>query len=123
MKNGLFSFLLLGSTPLFAADAGSGRQGNLIQTFIMIGIAILFFYFILWRPEQKRRKKLEAQRGSMKKGDRVIAMGLVGTIDKIEEKTVILKSVDGSKFEVVKGAISEVQPSSSVEKVDDAKDK
>ena len=58
----------------------------------------------------------------MKKGDRVTAMGLVGTVDKIEEKTVILKSVDGSKFEVVKAAISEVQPSATVEKTNENKD-
>lgn len=29
---------------------------SLWQTFIMIGVALAFFYLILWRPEQKRRK-------------------------------------------------------------------
>ena len=62
----------------------------------------------MWRPEQKRRKSLEAQRNSLKKGDRVTAMGIIGTIFRIEENTVILKMVDGSKIEFLKAAISDV---------------
>lgn len=91
------------------AQAQSGREGNMIQTFIMIGIAILFFYFILWRPERKRRKALETQRNAMKKGDRATAMGIIGTIDKVEDQTVILTMVDGAKIEVLKQAITEVK--------------
>jgi len=109
MKNWLFLLPIFSSSSLFAQANGQARQGNFMQTLIMIGIAILFFYFILWRPEKKRRKALETQRSSMKKGDRVTAMGLVGTLDKIEEKTVILKTVDGSKIEVVKAGITDVQ--------------
>lgn len=47
-------------------------------------------------------------RGKMKKGDRVTALGIIGTVDRINENTVILRMVDGSKIEVLKGAISEV---------------
>lgn len=81
-----------------------------MQTFIMIGIALVFFYFILWRPEQKRRKAGEAMRSSLKKGDRVTAMGIVGRVDKINDQTVILKMIDGAKIEMLKAAITEVQP-------------
>ncbi len=103
--------LFFGAAPLLAQKNGApaGREGNIMQTLIMIGIAIVFFYFILWRPERKRRKALEAQRSAMKKGDRVTAMGIIGTIDKIQEKSVILSMVDGSKIEVLKAAITEVQ--------------
>lgn len=80
------------------------------QTLVMIAVALLFFYIILWRPEQKRRKEMEAQRNSLKKGDRVTAMGIVGTVVRIQEGTVILKMVDGSKIEFLKAAISEVIP-------------
>lgn len=78
------------------------------QTLIMLAIAAVFFYFILWRPEQKRRKQLEKQRSALKKGDRVTAMGIVGVVARVQEHTVILRMVDGSKIEVLKGAINEV---------------
>lgn len=99
----------------FLADAAPARnQGSFWQTLIMIAIAIVFFYFILWRPEQKRRKAMEAKRGAMKKGDRVTAMGIVGTLERIKDQTVILKMVDGAKVEMLKGAITEVIASEDV---------
>lgn len=103
---------------LFFAQQAAGREGNLIQTLIMIGIAIVFFYFILWRPERKRRKALEEQRSGMKKGDTITAMGIVGTLEQIKDKTVVLKNVDGSKIEILKMAISEVHPAGQAEKTE-----
>lgn len=88
------------------------RDQGMTQTFLMIAIALLFFYLILWRPEQKRRKALEQQRSSMKKGDKVTAMGIIGTLVRVEEHTVILKMYDGSKIEMLKAAISDVVPGS-----------
>jgi preprotein translocase subunit YajC len=102
---------VLPAAASFAQD-GQNPAGGITQTLLMIGIALIFFYFILWRPEQKRRKAAEQMRTSLKKGDRVTAMGIIGRVDKIQEHTVILKMVDGSKIEVIKGAITDVQPSS-----------
>lgn len=110
MKKLFTLFPLFATGSLFAQNGQTGREGNFMQTIIMLAIAVVFFYFILWRPERKRRKALETQRSSMKSGDRVTAMGIVGTIDKIEDKTVILKNIDGSKIEILKMAITEVQP-------------
>ncbi len=106
-----FSSFLLTST-IWADDAGAGREGGLSQTLMILGMALVFFYFILWRPEQKRRKLVEKQRSSMKIGDRVTAMGIVGTLSQIQEATVILKMVDGSKIEMLKNCITDVQSSS-----------
>lgn len=101
--NGLYAE---GETPTPPMEQGFG------QTLVMIAIAMVFFYIILWRPEQKRRKELEAQRSQMKKGDKVTAMGIIGTIVRIQENTVIVRMVDGSKIEFLKAAISDVLPGS-----------
>ena len=99
------------SLPLFAEDPSSAaRDQSVWQTLIIIGAALLFFYMILWRPEQKRRKKIQEQHSAMQKGDRVTAMGIVGTLVRVGEKTAILKMIDGSKIEVLLGAISDVEP-------------
>lgn len=98
------------SLPFFA-QAQNGREGNFMQTLIMIAIAIIFFYFILWRPERKRRKAMENLRSNMKKGDRVTAMGILGEVEQVKDNSVILKMVDGAKIEVVKQAITEIQNS------------
>lgn len=78
------------------------------QTLVMIAIAFMFFYVILWRPEQKRRKALEEQRSMLKKGSRVAAMGIIGTVVRVGEQTVILKMYDGAKLEFYKAAITDV---------------
>ncbi len=111
----IFAFLpvaMLSSVSLFAdgAPAATGGGGNMMQTGLMLVVALLFFYFILWRPEQKRRKAMEKQRSGLKKGDRVTAMGIVGTVARINENSVVLKMVEGAKIEVLKSAVTEVQP-------------
>jgi preprotein translocase subunit YajC len=111
----LASLFVMGSS-LFAEGAEAAPaardQGSFWQTLIMIGIALVFFYFILWRPEQKRRKAMEQQRSALKKGDRVTAMGIIGSVVRVQETTVNLKMCDGAKIEVLKAAITDVQPGS-----------
>lgn len=104
----LFMFtLFMGSFPLLANEDSTSGRNTFAQPAIMLGIAILFFYFILWRPEQKRRKAMEKRRNELSRGDKVTAMGIVGTIDEIREHTVVLNITSG-KIEILKAAISEV---------------
>jgi preprotein translocase subunit YajC len=100
--------------PIFAEDEDlpPPRDQSQWMSLVMIALAFVFIYLMMWRPEQKRRKELEAQRSSLKKGDRVTAVGIVGTVIRIQENTVILKMYDGSKIEVLKGVINEVLPGS-----------
>lgn len=119
LMKGLIALFLLSFSTLFADEPAAGRGGSLYQTLMLIAVAGLFFYFILWRPEQKRRKAAEQQRGSLQKGDKVTAMGIVGEVSSIKENTVILKMVDGAKIEFLKAAITDVQkPSVEVQDKD-----
>ncbi|MGR3973120.1 MAG: preprotein translocase subunit YajC [Candidatus Rhabdochlamydia sp.] len=90
--------------------SSSGQDNSFSQTLLLLGFGVLFFYFLLWRPEQKRRKAADKLRGSLKVGDRVIAMGIIGTIDHVREESIILKMCDESKIEILKAAVSEVYP-------------
>lgn len=107
-------FSMLATTGLFAdGEEAPAQERGMSQTLIMIVIALVFFYFIMWRPERKRRKALEQRRSSIRKGDRVTAMGIIGTVSKVEDNTVIVKMYDGAKVEFLKGAITDVQPAGS----------
>jgi len=100
------------------ADATAAGT-NISQTLIMVAIFALFSYFVLWRPDKKRRERMKILRDNLTKGDVVIAMGILATVDEVHERTVILKQCDGSKIEMLKAAISEIETkmhSSKVEK-------
>lgn len=107
-KKFVYALFFLFPAMLMADPEEVTSTQSMAQTFVMIGIAALFFYVILWRPEQKRRKVLEAQRSNLKKGDRVTAMGIIGTVDEIKEHSIVLRNIDGSKIEILSAAISDV---------------
>jgi preprotein translocase subunit YajC len=121
------TFFLLMNGRLFAeADEAvpPPADQSFWQTLVMIGIAFMFFYVILWRPEQKKRKILEAQRSGLQKGDRVVALGIIGTVVRVGEHTVIIKMYDGSsKIEVYKAAVTDVLPETDDAKGDGKKEK
>lgn len=114
-----FTPLFLCFSPVLLAEANSDipmpRDQGLWQTLLMAAVALFCFYFILWRPEQKRRKVVEEQRNALKKGDRVTAMGIIGTVIRVQDHTIILKMYDGSKIEVLKAAINDVIPGTEEE--------
>lgn len=116
MKKWMFSLstLLFVQLPAFATDdMPPARDQGIWQTAMMIGIFLVFFYFILFRPEQKRRQAADEQRAQIKKGDRVTAMGIIGTVARVQDQTFILKMYDGSQIEVLKGAVTDAGPAST----------
>jgi preprotein translocase subunit YajC len=53
-------------------------------------IAIMYFFMI--RPEQKRRKEMQAFRDGLKSGDKVItAGGIYAVVKKVEETTLLIE--------------------------------
>ena len=112
--------LCLSSSSLLADDQTITEmvqppENNLLQTVIIFALVGAFFYLVVVRPESKRRALLAQQRSSLKLGDRVVAVGILGTVERIEEKTIVLKMIDGGRVEVVKAAITEVIPPTSSE--------
>ena len=62
----------------FLADAASGAEGATPGGFspiIMIVLMVAIFYFMLIRPENKRKKEAEQMRSAVKTGDRITTIG------------------------------------------------
>ena len=85
--------------------AGAAPQGGGMVWIMLIGIFAIMYFFMI-RPQRKQQKELQNFRAGLKKGDKVVtAGGIYGTIDQVEEKTVLIK-VDGDvKLRVAKDSL------------------
>ncbi|GGL41083.1 preprotein translocase subunit YajC [Sporolactobacillus putidus] len=63
-----------------------------LSTFIPLIIFVAIFYFLLIRPQQKRTKETKEMQSSLSRGDKIVTIGgLQGTIDSIDDQTVVLR--------------------------------
>ena len=97
----MFYFLTEG-TP--APDAGAGLLGMLPMLLIMVAV----FYFMIIRPENKRKKEAEELRSNIKNGDKIVTIGgITGkVVDVKEDKFVIETGADQVRIEFAKWALS-----------------
>ena len=81
---------------------------NPMSTIIMLVIMVAIFYFMLIRPENKRKKEAEQMRSSLKVGDRITTIGgIQGKVIHIaDEKFVIETGADQVRIEFAKWALS-----------------
>ncbi|ANR71160.1 preprotein translocase subunit YajC [Selenomonas sp. oral taxon 126] len=72
-------------------------------------ILVLFFYFLLYRPQKQAQKKRDAMLAALKVGDEIITLGgMHGRITAIDEKTVTLRAADNVNIVFERSAISAV---------------
>jgi len=85
----------------------TGIEG-LIGMLPMLLIMVALFYFMLIRPEKKRKKEAEEMRSAMKNGDKVTTIGgITGTVvDVKSDKFVLETGADQVRIEFMKWALS-----------------
>lgn len=78
------------------------------ESILMLVVLIAVFYFLLIRPENKRKKKAQEMRDSLKKGDVITTIGgIVGKIVMVNPETLVIEtSEDRVRMEITKWAIS-----------------
>ncbi len=91
------------STTLLTSDS-SGTM----MTIVSFAILIAIFYFMLIRPENKRKKAAAKMRSELAMGDQVTTIGgVVGTIVAITEENIVIEtSADRVRMEFAKWAVS-----------------
>ncbi len=94
----------------FLADAttNTGAVGGMGSTVLMLVIMVAVFYFLLIRPENKRKKEAEEMRSSVKVGDQITTIGgITGTVVHVkDEKFVLETGADQVRIEFAKWALS-----------------
>ena len=78
-----------------------------MDSILLLVAMVAVFYFLIIRPENKRKKQAETMRNSLKKGERITTIGgMVGKIVQVNDSTIVFEtSEDRVRIEVTKWAV------------------
>jgi preprotein translocase subunit YajC len=108
-------------TTAWAADAGGPAGDAGLINLLFLGGFVLIFYFLLWRPQSKRRKEHQALMTGLAKGDEVVtAGGIVGQINKVEDDFVKIQVAANMELRVQKSAVGATLPKGTLKSLDEA---
>ena len=87
---------------------GTATTGGMGSSILMIVAMLGIFYFMLIRPENKRKKEAEQTRNSVKTGDEIVTIGgIVGKVVNVKDDKIVMEtSADQVRIELMKWAIS-----------------
>ena len=90
-----------------SADATAGT-GSMLGMILPLVLLIAVFYFLLIRPENKKKKAAAKMRSELSVGDQITTIGgIVGTICAVKENTIVIEtSSDRVRMEFTKWAVS-----------------
>lgn len=101
------------AAPVATDAAATGEPlpwyaGLLSSPIPMLVIMFALFYFVLIRPENKRKKETANMRSNLKVGDEITTIGgIVGSITKIKDDILTIKSGSGeNEIKIAKWAVS-----------------
>ena len=98
----------------------AATTGGMASPLIMMVLMFAIFYFMLIRPENKRKKEAEAMRSALKVGDKITTIGgIVGkVVDVKEDKFVIETGADQVRIELAKWALSSNETAAEAKKAE-----
>ena len=96
------------TTAATAGSTGTASSSGTISSILMIVALFAVFYFLMIRPENKKKKKAEEMRNSLGAGDEIVTIGgIKGKIVNMSSDTITFETgEDRVRIEVAKWAIS-----------------
>lgn len=98
---------------LFAQQNNENGLGLLQGPLPLIGIIGLMFYFILWKPEQNKRRQHKEMLAKLKKNDRVLTLaGIYGTVVNVHTEggdvTIKVDENSNTRLRITRGSIGQI---------------
>ena len=111
------------STPAFAQAAGAAAPSGLyamINFFAPMLLVLIIFWFLVFRPQQKKANDHRAKLDAVKKGDNVVTGGgIIGKAIKIDADVVEVEIATNVRIKVYKATLTDVTPFGSAKPAND----
>ena len=93
---------------MFHVLTTTGANAGMGSSIFMLIAMLAVFYFMLIRPENKRKKEAEQMRSAVKTGDKITTIGgIMGTVVHVKEDRIVIEtSADQVRMEIAKWGIS-----------------
>ena len=106
-------------TEAFAdAVPAATAQPNPYAPFIMLALMVVIFYFLLWRPQNKRNKEHKQLMEDLSVGAEVVLSGgMLGKILKVEEQYAVLELAKNVEVKIQKSAIVSTLPKGTLKAI------
>ena len=100
----------------FLTTAADGGMTSIIMIVAMIAV----FYFLMIRPENKRKKEAEQMRSAVKTGDEIVTIGgIIGTVVSVKDEKIVMEtSADQVRIELAQWAISSNETAAAAAKAE-----
>ncbi len=99
---------------LLVAEQASSGSGLL--TFLPIILIVAAMYFLMIRPQSKRRREAQELQSRVAPGDEVQTVGgLYGTVTAVDDESVTIEAAPGVDLRYARGAIARVTNKQPVE--------
>lgn len=99
-------------SPAYAQGAAAPVGGDPFTSILIpMVLLVVIFYFLIFRPQQKRLKAQQAMLAAISRGDTVVTTGgLVGKVTKaIEGEDLEVEIAQGVKVKVVRAMVADVR--------------
>ncbi len=90
-----------------SALVGQADGGGLLSLALPLVAMVVVMYFLMIRPERKKQSEQQTFLTSLKKGDEVVlSSGIIGRIEKVEDRLLTLEIADKVRIRVLKMSVS-----------------
>ena len=102
------------------AYAAAPSAGSPWPMFLLLGGFFVLIYFMMIRPQSKRRKEHQALMASLSKGDEVVTVGgMTGTVAKVEDDFIKVRIAERVEVRLQKSSIHASLPKGTLKSLDD----
>lgn len=108
-------------TTAHAAEGAAPPGDAGLINLLFLGGFVLIFYFLLWRPQSKRRKEHQQLMAGLSKGDEVVtAGGIVGHVNKVEDDFIKVQVANNVELRIQKSAVGATLPKGTIKSLDES---